>query len=135
MGNHTIRLGFSWLHDTVTDLGFGENTQGALTVASLQEFYNGGGPNSLLTQNFPTATEQPFAFNTFGGYIADDWKVNSNLMLSLNLRMENYANPTCGHNCFSRLAAPFTGAGANANTPYNQAIVCNQHDAFPNTPT
>jgi len=133
VGNHTFRLGFSWLHDNVTDLGFGQNTQGALTVASLQELYNGSGPNSFLTQNFPNATEQPFYFNTFGGYLADDWKVNRRLTVSLNLRLESYANPTCGHDCFSRLASPFTGAAGSVDVPYNQMIVYNQHDAFPNT--
>jgi len=135
VGNHTFRLGFSGLHDNLTDLGFGQNTQGALTIASLQEFYNGGGPNTLLTQNFPNATEEPFALRTLGGYIADDWKVNDRLNLSLNLRMENYGNPVCGHNCFSRLATTFTGAPTGADTPYNQAIVYNQHTAFPNTQT
>ena len=135
IGNHTFRLGFSSLHDNITDLGFGQNTQGALTIASLQEFFNGGGPNTLLTQNFPNATEQPFALNTFGGYIADDWKVNDRLTLSLNLRLENYGNPICGHNCFSRLATPFNGSLVNPDTPYNQAIVYNQHNAFANTQT
>lgn len=135
MGNHTFRLGFSWLHDNITDLGFGQNTQGSLTIASLQEFFNGGGPNTLLTQNFPNSTEQPFQLNTFGGYLADDWKVNDRLTVSLNLRLENYGNPSCGHDCFSRLATPFDGGLANPDTPYNQAIVYDQHNAFANTQT
>jgi hypothetical protein len=135
VGNHTFRLGISALHDNVTDLGFGENTQGALTIASLQEFYNGGGPNTLLTQNFPNATEEPIALRTIGGYVADDWKVNNRLTVSLNLRLENYGNPTCGHDCFSRLATPFDGSFTNPDTPYNQAIVYGQHNAFANTQT
>ncbi len=133
MGNHTFRIGVSWLHDNLTDLGFGQNTQGALTIASLQEFYNGGGPNSLLTQSFPNATEQPFQFNTLGGYLADDWKVSSRLTVSLNLRLEHYSNPTCSDNCFSRLATPFTGAAGSADTPYNQSIAYGQHNAFAGT--
>jgi len=133
MGNHTFRIGFSWLHDNITDLGFGQNTQGSLTFASLGEFFAGSGPNTFLTQNFPNATEQPFMLNTFGGYLADDWKVNDRLTVSLNLRLENYGNPACGHNCFSRLATPFNGSLGNPDTPYNQAIVYNQHNAFPNT--
>jgi hypothetical protein len=133
VGNHTFRVGFSALHDDVTDLGFGQNTQGALTIASLQEFYNGGGPNSFLTQNFPNATEQPIALRTIGGYLADDWKVNNRLTVSLNLRLENYGNPTCGHDCFSRLATPFNGSLTNPDTPYNQEIAYDQHNAYPNT--
>ncbi|HUO28003.1 MAG TPA: carboxypeptidase regulatory-like domain-containing protein [Bryobacteraceae bacterium] len=133
IGNHTFRVGISALHDDITDLGFGQNTQGALTIASLQEFYNGGGPNTLLTQNFPNATEQPFGLRTLGGYVADDWKVNDRLTVSLNLRLENYGNPSCGHNCFSRLATPFDGGLYNADTAYNQAIAYDQHNAFANT--
>ncbi len=135
IGNHTFRIGISALHDNITDLGFGQNTQGALTIASLQEFYNGGGPNTLLSQNFPNATEQPFGLRTLGGYVADDWKVRPNLTLSLNLRLENYGNPSCGHDCFSRLATPFNGTGTTADLPYNQAIVYGQGNAFPNTQT
>lgn len=133
MGNHTLRLGFSLLHDNITDLGFGQNTQGSLTIASLQELYNGGGPNTLLSQNFPNATEQPFALRTIGGYLADDWKVNDRLTVSLNLRLENYGNPSCGHDCFSYLATPFSGAATSPDTAYNQAIIYGQHNAFPNT--
>ncbi len=134
VGKHTFRIGFSWLHDNVSELGFQENVNGWIHVASLQEFFNGGGPNSYIQQNFPTASEQPFAFNTFAGYLADDWKATDRLTVSLNLRLENYGNPTCGHNCFARLATPFTGAAADVNTPYNKSILYNQHNAYPDTP-
>ena len=134
-GKHTIRLGFSWLHSTVVELGFGQFTTGLLTIASMQEFYNGGGPDSTFLQHFPTASEQPFYFNTFGGYVADDWKITPRLMLSLNLRLENYSNPACGHNCFSRLASTFTGNPNSGTQPYNQAILFNQKYAYPNTQT
>jgi hypothetical protein len=133
VGKHTFRLGISALHDNITDLGFGQNTQGSLTIASLQEFYNGGGPNTLLTQNFPNAPEEPFALRTIGGYVADDWKVNDRLTVSVNLRLENYGNPGCGQDCFSRLATPFNGSLAAPDVPYNQAIAFDQHSAFQNT--
>jgi hypothetical protein len=64
--------------------------------------------------------------------VADNWKVNERLTVPLNLRVENYSNPTCGHDCFARLASPFDGS-VNPNIPYNQAIVYGQHNAFPNT--
>jgi hypothetical protein len=135
MGNHTFRAGFSWLHDSVTELGFGEYVHGRVFVGSLSEFFAGGGPTSYLIQRFPSGTEQPFAFNTFGGYLMDDWKVSDRLTVSLNLRLENYSNPTCSHNCFARLNTTFTGAVANPNQPYNQAILANQHNAYPDTQT
>lgn len=134
-GKHTIRLGFSWLHTTTTDLGFSGYVNGRVYPGSLTQFYNGGGATSYITQRFPTSTEQGILFNTFGGYIADDWKVTDRLTVSLNLRLENYSNPTCMANCFSRLANEFTGAPVSASTPYNQSIIFNQHYAFANTQT
>ena len=122
-----------WLHDNVTELGFGEELNGWLTINSLMDFYNGSGADSTFAQRFPSATEQPFRCNTFGGYVADDWKARQNLTISLNLRLESYANPTCDHNCFARLSYVFTGAPENVDQPYNQAISFNQHDAYPNT--
>ena len=134
-GKHTFRIGFSWLHDTVTDLDFqgvGGPLNGAI-VTTLTDFFNGGGPSTSLNQAFPSSPEESIRLNTYGGYVADDWKVNDRLTVSLNLRLESYASPTCDSNCFSRLASQFTGTptpGA-ANTPYNQLILTGQKDAYP----
>jgi hypothetical protein len=67
--------------------------------------------------------------------VADDWKATNRLTVSLNLRLESYANPTCDSNCFSRLTTAFTGAAdpSAASTPYNQFIVPGQHAAYANT--
>ncbi len=89
----------------------------------------------LSTRHFLPRPKQGLKFNTIGGYIADDWKVSDRLTVSLNLRLENYANPTCDANCFSRLTTAFTGApNPNAaSTAYNQFIVSGQHSAYANT--
>ena len=139
MGKHTLRLGFSWLHDNITDLDFegvGGPLNGAITT-TLSDFFNGGGPSTSLSQAFPTSPEQGLRFNTFGGYIADDWKVTDRLTVSLNLRLENYGNPSCDSKCFSRLTTAFTGAAVPnaASIPYNQFIVAGQQNAYPNTQT
>jgi hypothetical protein len=136
-GAHTFRIGFSWLHDTVTDLDFqalAGPINGSLTT-TLGDFFNGGGPDTSLSQAFPSSPEESIRINTFGGYLADDWKVNRHLTVSLNLRLENYGSPTCDSNCFSRLTSAFTGDSnpAAASTPYNQIIVSGQHDAYSHT--
>jgi hypothetical protein len=136
-GKHTFRMGISWLHDTITDLDFNALAgpiHGAINT-SLPDFFNGGGAATSLNQAFPSSSEQGLKFNTIGGYIADDWKVSDRLTVSLNLRLENYANPTCDSNCFSRLTSAFTGApNPNAaSTAYNQFIVSGQHNAYANT--
>jgi hypothetical protein len=121
----------------VTDLDFegvGGPLNGAITT-SLADFFNGGGPDTSLNQAFPSSPEEAIRLNTMGGYIADDWKVTNRLTISLNLRLEHYANPSCAANCFSRLTTAFTGApNPNAtSTPYNQFIVSAQRNAYANT--
>ncbi len=137
VGKHTFRVGVTWVHQTVTDLDFnalGGPIHGQITT-NLTDFFNGGGASTSLLQAFPTSPEEGIKFNTLGGYVADDWKISDRLTVSLNLRLEHYANPTCDSNCFSRLATTFTGARDPnaASTPYNQFIVSGQHAAYPNT--
>ncbi|HYA17156.1 MAG TPA: carboxypeptidase regulatory-like domain-containing protein [Bryobacteraceae bacterium] len=137
MGRHTFRAGVNWIHETITDLDFGGvggPIYGGITT-SVQDFYNGGGPATSLNQAFPTSAEESIRLNTLGGYVVDDWKVTDHLTVSMNLRFEHYANPTCDASCFSRLPTAFTGA-ANpnaANIPYDQLMLSNQKDAFANT--
>ena len=132
-GKHTLRAGFNYIHDNITDLTFEQDIHGELST-NLQEFFNGGGPASTLLQFFPTAPEQGYKLGIFGAYVADDWKVSSSLTVSLNLRAEHYNNPTCNASCFAHSASMFTGAAVNdANTPYNQLILAGQKNAYVNT--
>jgi Carboxypeptidase regulatory-like domain/TonB-dependent Receptor Plug Domain/TonB dependent receptor len=136
-GKHTLRAGISWLHANITDLDF-QALAGAIhgeIATTISDFFNGGGTNTTLTQAFPSSPQQYFVFNTVGGYVADDWKVSDRLTVSLNLRLEHYASPACTNDCFSRLAAPFTGTpDANAaSTPYNQLILDGQKNAYSHT--
>jgi hypothetical protein len=137
VGKHTFRVGLTWVHQTVTDLDFaalGGPIHGAITT-NLTDFFNGGGASTSLSQAFPSSPDEGIKFNTLGGYVADDWKISDRLTVSLNLRLEHYANPTCDANCFSRLATTFNGDfNPNAaSTPYNQFIVSGRHNAYPDT--
>jgi hypothetical protein len=131
-GRHTFRAGISWLHDNLTDLTFQENLHGLVSTNQL-DFFNGGGGSTALNQYFPSSPEQGYVFQTFGGYVADDWKVSDSLTVSLNLRLEHYANPSCDASCFSRLATPFNGSSISGATPYNQLILSGQKNAYANT--
>ena len=135
-GRHTFRVGFSWLHDTVTDLDF-ESLAGLLhgeVNTNLTGFFNGGGSGSTLFQGFPSQPEAVVRINTLGGYIADDWKATDRLTISLNLRLESYSDPSCDQSCFARLASPATLVAnpGEVNTPYNQLIVFGQKNAYAN---
>ena len=95
-GRHTFRLGYSWIHQTVSDLDFesiGGPIYGALNT-NLVDFFNGGGgasTSSYFNQAFPTSPENGIRFNTNGGYIADDWKATDRLTVSIK--------PACGSLC------------------------------------
>jgi len=136
-GRHTMRAGISWLHDDITDLDFeavGGPIHGEL-VTTISDLFNGGGPASTLTQAFPSSPQQGFVLSTLGGYVADDWKVSDRFTVSLNLRLEHYADPSCPAGCFSRLAAPFNANGnpSAASTPYNQMLLSGLRSAYANT--
>ena len=77
----------------MTDLVYGENTSGTLSVSDLDAFYNGGFDpayvdeggdvfnNSSYSQFFPANTEQRFKFWNVGAYAEDDIQVTSSLTL------------------------------------------------------
>ena len=136
-GRHTLRLGITWLHDTITDrdfAGVGGPIYGAVST-SLTDFFNGGGASTTLTQAFPSALERTMRFSTLGGYVADDWKASDSVTVSLNLRFEHYANPTCDGRCFSRLTSEFNGSAnpGASSVPYNQMIITGLKNAYANT--
>jgi hypothetical protein len=136
-GKHTFRIGFSWLHQTVSDFDFGSiaGLQHGQLFTNINDFFNGGGSNSYLIQGFPSSPEAAIRLNTRAGYVADDWKATDRLTISLNFRLENYADPTCDQNCFTHLATPPSLAqdpGA-VSMPYNQLIVSGQHEAYAHT--
>jgi hypothetical protein len=137
MGRHTFRLGFDWLDDRISDLNF-QGIAGPINGAVLTnttDLLAGGDPGTSLTQAFPLFPQAGIRMSTFGGYIADDWKVSDYLTVSLNLRLESYLSPTCDTNCFSRLSSNFTGVPdpTSASTPGNQFILPGQQNAFPDT--
>ena len=107
-GKAHLPSGFSWLHDNITDLDFRRSAgpvHGAGqhdSVRLLQRRW----PDHLSNSGLSSSPEAGFAFNTYGGYVADDWKVNDRLTVSLNLRLESYASPVSATDCFSRLATP-----------------------------
>ena len=136
-GRHTLRAGISFLHDYVNDLDF-EAIGGPIhgeVVTTLSDLFNGGGSATTLTQAFPSSPQQRFVLKTLGGYVADDWKVSDRLTVSLNLRLEHYANPYCESACFSRLASTFNGSSVPnaAAIPYNQLINSGLKNAYAET--
>jgi hypothetical protein len=123
---HTLKLGLYFHRNLVSDYDDGIATGGELLVGSLNDFSYGGvgtdGGNTLLDQTFPTAPDQHIKLYQLGWYVQDEWKVKSNLKLTLALRADHNSNPSCQANCFARFASPFADIDHDASIPYNQVV-------------
>jgi hypothetical protein len=132
LGNHTLKFGTKFRRYDVSDQDFGVFTSGLVEPNSVAAFFNGGvdpatGTGSVLQQSFPTALSQPIALYTLAFYGEDDWKVKSNLTLTLALRIEHQSNPVCQTDCFNRLNSPFLMADNNVNVPYSTDVLQGLH--------
>jgi hypothetical protein len=88
-----------------------------------------GGGGSILSQNFPLNTNVPIALYQLGWYASDEFKVTSNLKLTLSMRFDHLSNPICQTNCFQSLSEQFQNL--NRTAPVNQALTTGLHTAFP----
>ena len=137
IGVHTLKVGLKFRRNDVTDFDLGLFTDGVVTPSNLGAFFFGGfdpgavGGVSNLTQAFTQSTKFPAALYNLGGYVEDDWKVKSNLTLTLALRLEHNSNPICTTNCFAAPVEPFLSLDHDVNTPYNAAIQTGRRQALP----
>jgi hypothetical protein len=135
--NHTLKVGAKFRRYDVSDFVYGQNSIGTLNVATLGALFDGGfvpgDPTQVtqLVQNFPSALVQPMAFYSVGGYIQDDWRIKSNLLLSFALRLDHPSNPVCQRNCFAQTMVPFAELNHSVGIPYNQALRSGVHEALP----
>ncbi len=130
-GAHEIKTGINFKRLDITDGIFGARAVTPLTeVFSITDL--SAGFIDVFAQRFPTRTEQPMAMYSFGVYVQDQWRVNRQLKLTMTLRADRNSNMVCQTNCFSHLSAPFNEITHDPTTPYNQLILANQHQAFPN---
>ena len=150
IGNHTLKVGFKFHKNWVSDHDFGNRIEGLAIPFSLADFANGGlctpppnpNPNNLpcgngsvgseLQQNFSSLTNVPVRLYEVAGYIQDDWKVKPNLTISPGLRIEHASNPTCVINCFAQLNGTLADVGADPTAPYNTQILANRSNALNN---
>jgi hypothetical protein len=130
-GAHDFKFGVNFKRLDITDGIFGARavTPEVLTFSTTDLV---SGYIDSFRQRFPTRLEQPIAMYSFGIYAQDQWRVNRQLKMTLTVRADRNSNAVCQTNCFTSLAAPFNEITHNANTPYNQLILANQHTAFPN---
>lgn len=126
-GNHTFKFGVNYRKNEVTDYSYEQGQIGSYLFQNLSDFATGvTNPNtgSEFFQAFSPLQDAHIRFYNLGIYAQDEWAVKPNLKITLGLRMDRTANPSCLDNCFSRLNQPFTSSGfqQGANIPYNASI-------------
>jgi hypothetical protein len=131
-GAHNIKLGINVRKNYISSYAALPNTSGLFTFNSMTDFYNGAlNGSSTYGQSFPLVGAEPLTMYSLGTYIQDEWKVRSNLSVTLAMRMDRNSNINCASGCFNQLLSPFATAGHDVNTPYNQSIHTGLKDAFP----
>jgi hypothetical protein len=127
---HTLKLGLYFHRNLISDHDMGAYTSGLSLPFGLGEFYSGG--PGVIEQDFPISTDEPVKLYQLGFYVQDEWKPRSDLKLTIALRGDHNATPSCGTNCFARLSGSFADVAAQGiNAPYNQAITTGLNNAVP----
>jgi hypothetical protein len=136
---HKIGIGVSFQRFDWSLAGWQSNTGGTLEVPSLESFFEGGvadpsdptGDAVVLAQAFNIQNNSRIADYNLGFYGQDEWRARPNLTFTVAMRVEHQSNPVCRENCFARPAGQFDSISHDPNQPYDQAILVNQHQAYP----
>jgi len=126
-GKHAFKFGVNYRRNRVTDFTYLEGKIGSYFFNNLGDFASGvTNPNtgSEYYQVFSPLQSAHMRFYNLGIYAQDEWAVKSNLKITLGLRLDRTANPTCLDNCFSNFTSPFLSSTfqKGADIPYDQSI-------------
>ncbi len=138
-GKHSLKFGVNYRRYDVSDHNFFFNYPAVYfgyVSSGLQKFVDGLAYQYRQSDNL--ASNVPVAMWGTGFYGMDEWKVKSNLTLTLALRFEYNSNPVCQINCFANFKSnwyslPSYTSSDPGNVPYNQDIATGLHQAFQNT--
>ncbi len=135
IGGHDIKIGADFRRNLVSDYAALAGTSGTLSINSTSEFVNGvtlaangtGGTN--YSANFSDLGAVRIKLYNIGAYMQDQWKMTSKLNLTLGVRVDRTANPSCSA-CFTRMNAPFDEITHDIGVPYNSTITPGLKYAF-----
>jgi outer membrane receptor protein involved in Fe transport len=130
-GTHTITIGANFRRDLVSDYDSQINVVFPYTVLlSLGDFAQGkidsstvwgqNGYNSY-NQAFTATNTAHLALYNLGAYVQDEWRVTSNLKLTLGARIDRTGNPLCHNECFSAYQGSFPSSAVAYNASVNAA--------------
>jgi hypothetical protein len=134
-GNHGFKFGVNFRGISFSDHGPSARHFGQLRIRSITDFVNGtmaaGGPSSFR-QRFADSADYLIHSYSLGMYLQDEWRVKSNLKLTVALRVDRNSNETCRENCFDSFNGGFNGISHGISTPYDQSVSTGQSTIFPN---
>jgi hypothetical protein len=126
-GSHTIKIGMNYRRNRVTDFSYESGSIGSYFFANIVDFANGvTNPNdfSYYYQKFAPLLNAHIRLYNVGFYAMDEWNIKSHVKVTLGIRFDRTANPTCLDHCYSRLTDQFSLASfqKGADIPYNTSI-------------
>ncbi|MGA8027006.1 MAG: carboxypeptidase regulatory-like domain-containing protein, partial [Bryobacteraceae bacterium] len=126
-GKHSIKFGVNYRRNRVTDFSYESGAVGSYFFNSLSDFASGvtsPTTGSEYFQSFSPLLDAHIRFYNLAAYVQDEWAAKPNLKITLGIRFDRTANPTCLDDCFSRLNVPFTSSSfqTGADIPYNSSI-------------
>jgi outer membrane receptor protein involved in Fe transport len=131
-GHHNFKAGVNVRKNFISSYFYGAQTSGLLTFGSITDFVNASlTANSSYAQAFATIGAEDVTFYGAGFYGQDEWRVRSNLTVTLALRLDRNSNIGC-QGCFTELAGQgsFDQIAHSAAMPYNQTILTGLSTAF-----
>jgi len=136
-GRHSIKTGFNFRRYNVTNFAPLAGVTGSTTFGSNTDFFNGiisnnpaNDGSSTTTQAFPAIAQAHMAVYAIGVYVQDQIALTPNFNLTASLRFDRGSDPSCGNNCYVRLAAPFDTLTHGVAIPYNQSILTGNSNAI-----
>src|SRR6516164_8988769 len=130
MGNHTLKLGTNLRYNKISDHSNSVRTVPRMRIFSTTDFVEG--LIDQISERHPDLLSTSTGIWSMGFYGMDEWRVNSNLKLTLGLRFDHNSNAACYQNCISRMPTAFPDVNHDVTVPFNQLFVNGLSNAFPN---
>jgi hypothetical protein len=132
-GKHTITAGAQWDHTQLNIINDDDNDS-AISFSSLANFLEGNVRTGSSSYEFTGSSNRYYRTNTIGAYINDQYKVLSNLTLTLGLRVDDDAPFTEKNGNLTAFNGSLYQYNAASDTIVNDGLVIASNNATLGTP-